>query len=401
MANEWERAQFTIDTPGLSHDETTILDGIEDFLTQVGWEVASWSAGTYGSLDRHFIRTDRAVQDRWQFRGDGPLQHAGIRVFYDSDPQTTTGLAAFAGQEHIVVQSFLENSAETDRQVTTPDYVGTTSAGSTVSDRFGSIRVQYDDTAPNNWLVIGGEDGLYLEVGRDSSETNLGHGAILTFGAIPENNSPFDSSVDWTAQGLVCDLFDVCRFTHDRGTRFVSNDGSNKNFTASLQPYSPRGTRELDTPNMADQVAYYVGSRDTMLGMGRGANSVTSATSNTGDVDIKYHATFGLVNTPEVSRFRISPLVMAQSLAQIAMGATSTSSSNTVAAQANVSQMYDPRTLRQIFRFAAVDYTLLSFQNIQDAVSGATYRVARVEDNGRFSQIGVIWPSSSFLSITL
>lgn len=394
MASEWNRATFTIDN--ILHTQTNYLNAIQSFLTQSGWSLASWSTGLYGANDRHFVRSDRAVQPRWQFNGDGPLQHAGIRVFYDSNPNTTTGTSLFTGQVHIVIQSFLENTSATDRQVLTPDFVGVVGSGSAASNRFGTIRIVYDPAAPNNILIIGGEDGLYIEAGRDSSLVNLGHGAIMTFGAIPELYGMYDDAVRWTAQGLVCDLFGTCRFTHDRNLRFVSNDGTNKNFTGGLQPYSARGTAQITTPNMFNQRPYYIGSRDSIVGQGGGSVSPTAnpAVSTSRNVDLKYSATFGLFNTPELGRFRISPLVMVQSQVDIPIGVSSALAADNVAA-GTVHTVLDPRRLRQIFRFAAADYTLLAGANVQDGATGAVYRIARVEDGGRFSKLGVEWPGGS------
>jgi hypothetical protein len=354
---------------------------------------------------------------RWQFTGDGGVKHGGIRVFYDSAPSTTTGIAAFSGQKHIVIQSFLENAGASGAQITTEDVISVNVPNpGAVTYRLGTIRIVYDNTAPNTYLVVGGEDGLYVECGRDSSNNNLGHGAIMTFGAIAENHSSIDNTVGWTAQGLVADFFGVCRFTHDRQARFVTNDGSNKNFSCALQPQSPRGTYSMTTPSYSDAVAtgasgvgnatgrraLYLTSRDNVYGMGRIGSAEGSGTQQSvsgAAVDFKYHCTFGLFDTPQNGRYRISPLLCLQTLRTVEIGATSTSTSD-VAVSAN-SGVFDPRILRQIFRFAAVDYTLLPWVNIQDAVSGATYRVARMEDNGRYSQFGVEWPSSGFLSISL
>lgn len=412
MAGEWRRATFIIDN--ILHTQTNIITAFESFLTQTGWVRASWSGS---GTDRYYLRADRNTQPRWQFTGDGGIKHGGIRVFYDSDAQTTTGLAVFAGQKHIVIQSFLENVSQNGAQIATEDVINTSvaSPGGNIA-RLGTIRIIYDNTAPNTYLLVGGEDGLYVECGRDAQNNNLGHGAILTFGAIPENHSSIDQTVGWTAQGLVADLFGSCRFTHNRNNRFVSNDGSNKNFTSALQPQSPRGTYSLSSPLYSDATVpsangqanangrrgLYLSSRDLLYGANRAASTeaATSAQSTTGDVDLQYFAAFGLFDSPQNGRYRISPMLCIQTLRQVECAATSASTSD-VAASSNQASVIDPRTFRQVFRFAVVDYTLLPWVNIQDAVSGATYRVARVEDNGRYSQIGIEWPSSAALSISL
>lgn len=414
MAGEWRQGTFTIDN--VLHTQTNIITAFESFLTQVGWIRASWSGS---GTDRHYLRADRATQPRWQFTGDGGIKNGGIRVFYDALPGTTTGIAAFVGQRHIVIQSFLENVAQTGVQVLTEDVISTAvvNFGATTTPRLGTIRIVYDNTAPNVYQLIGGEDGLYVESGRDNQNNNLGHGMILTFGAIPENHSAIDNTVGWTAQGLVADFFGVCRFTTDRNKRFVSNDGTNKNFTACLQPQSPRGTYQLTTPAYSDAVASsagglgnaggrrgcYIGGRDLILGMGRGGvqpDAAATVASTSAVVDLQYHAAFGLIDSPQNNRFRISPVMMLQTLRAVEIGVSNTSGSDVAVAGAT-SGIRDPRTIRQIFRLAVMDYTLLPWVNVQDAVSGAVYRVARIEDNGRFSQVGIQWPTQAALSITL
>lgn len=404
MANEWNQGTFQFDAPGLSHTFTFALDRIQSALTQSGWELASWSPGASppAANARYLIRTDRNTQDRWQYTGDTLTQHGGILLWYDSDPQTTTGLAAFAGQVHIVIQSFLENTGATDVQVASPDWVETVGG----AERFGSIRIVLDSTAVNNYLIYCGEDGLYIESGRDGVQNNLGHGAIMTFGAIPELHGTLDANVKWTAQGLVCDFSDVCRFSADRFDRFVTNDGTDKNFTASLQPYTPRGTYNIDSTgggaNIADQREYYIGAQDNFFSLGSG-NQSTSITTNQESQEregqIRYAATFGLINTPKNNRFRIAPLVMIQDIRHVDIAADSSSSDNNLAPSADKGHMIDWRQTRRVFKFAAVDYTLLPFVNITDAVTGVVYRVARMEDNGRFSQFGVQQPTTPPLTL--
>ena len=200
----------------------------------------------------------------------------------------------------------------------------------------------------------------------------------------------------WTAQGLVLDFSRNCKFTEDRNDRFVSNDGTNKNFTASLQPSTPRGTTSVfsSVGTIENNRAYYIAAQDNFLSMGVGAADVllTSDVAAGATQSLKFAASFGLINTPLDGRFRISPLAMTQHLAHVEVGVTSTSSSNNIAANSSSVNVLDVRHLRRVFRFAAVDYTLLPFINIVDAVSGATYRVLRIEDNGRFSQLGVEVP---------
>jgi hypothetical protein len=390
------------------------MDKIENFLILSGWERPTWDGGVFGpgtvgapdpsSTDaRHFVRADRTTQDRWRYTGDLLTQHGGIVVWHNPDPTAAPygpnlGGSSNANEsgEQIVLQSFLENSGATAVQVYTPDHVGLFST----FNRFGSVRLVVDNLAVNNYLLYGGEDGLYIEVGRDSSPNNIGHGAIMTFGEIPELHGTRGFATKWTAQGLVCDFRGRCRFSQSRNDRFVSNDGSNKNFTASLQPYSPRGTADVDSlaTLIANQRPYYIGARDNFLSMGYGSPSTTTSdfgTSSSG-ISSKYAATLGLIDTPKDDRIRISPLVMIQEVAHVNAGVTSALSSNNVAAAGSALSLIDIRDkMRQIFRFAAADHTLIPSLSVVDAVSGATYRIARFDDDGRFSQFGVEVPTAT------
>ena len=405
MPGEWNRATFQIDAPGQSHDQDTILTSLNSFMTQSGWERPSWDDGNQGpganGESFYWIRSDRNTQSRWQFNGDVVIKHGGIRAWYDDDPEGTTGLPEFSGLKHIVIQSFLENSTATGVEVATPDHVGSVSG---IAERFGSIRILFDNLAVNTWFIYGGEDGVYIEVGRDGEEANLGHGMILTFDAIPDLHGTLDAAVDATAQGLVCDLFGNCRFTADRSDRFVANDGTDKNFSASLQPYSPRGTINIDTVsgNVFDQRAYYIASRDNLWATGSGTDQGASSAIVEAvftEASAKYAATFGLINSPKNNRFRLSPLHMLQDMQHWNVGRSDVSSANNGPASGDLTALLDVRVQRQILRVVAADYTLLPFVNVVDAVTGATYRIGRMDDAGRFSQFGVEVPTTPPLTI--
>lgn len=416
MAGEWAQATFQYDAPGLGHTFSFIMDKIENFLLQTGWERPTWDGGTFGpgtfgystsgSADvRHFIRTDRNTQLRWRYTGDLAVQNGGIVVWYNADPTAGpygpnlggTGSAGETGPQ-IVVQSFLENTAQNGAQVYTPDHVGALSGG---DRRWGSIRLRLDNLSVNNWLIYGGEDGLYFEVGRDGVQTNLGHGILATFAEFTELNGTRGEAVQWTAQGLPCDLFGRCRFSENRAQRFVTNDGTNKNFTASLQPYSPRGTADLDSTAVLiqDQRPYYIGARDNIFSIayGRppGVTAADAATSSSGQ-SVEFACSMGLINTPKNGRVRISPMVMLQAIQHAECGASNVSTSlNNIAGDDNALPLIDIRDLRKVNRWAAMDYTLLPFVNVTDGVSGQTYRVFRMDDDGRFSQGGIEVPATT------
>lgn len=421
MAGEWNQASFQYDPVGLSHTFVFIMDKIESFLTQSGWERPTWDGGapgagtvgtpsTPGSGDgRYFVRSDRATQDRWRFTGDGLTQHCGIFVWYNVDAgvdqgngyEPNLGDVADADESgpQIVIQTFLENSTPDGVQVLSPDHE-IRDAGPPVVHRMGSIRVLLDNLAVNNWLLYGGEDGLYLEAGRDSLNASLGHGAVMVFGEIPEFNATRDVARQWTTQGLVCDMRGLCRFTVNRDDRFVANDGTDKNFTASLQPYSARGTSSIDSTagNISDHRPYYIGCRDNWLSATPFGAATLAAEffsgSGTG-VSTRYAASFGLLNTPKNDRIRISPLFMLQQSQHTQAGVNNTTSSNNIVASLTGLPTLDVRTFRQIFRFVGADHTLIPFLSVVDSVSGATYRIARFDDNGRFSQFGIEVPNTT------
>jgi len=413
MAAEWNSATFQFDPVGQSHTFLFIMDKIENFLTMSGWERPTWDGGMFGpgteggpdaaATDvRHFIRADRATQGRWRYTGDLITQHGGIVVWYHADPTAgpygpNLGGSTDADESgpQIVIQTFLENTTPDGVQIYTPDHDIETAG----IHRFGSIRVLIDTLAVNNWLLYGGEDGLYLEAGRDSLNASLGHGAIMTHGEIPEFNATRDLADKWSAQGLVCDMRGNCRFTEDRNDRMVTNDGTDKNFTASLQPYVPRGTSSIDSlsGNVFDERPYYIGCRDNFLsstGTGAASLSAEVAGASGNGVSTKFAASFGLINTPKNDRIRISPLFMIQEIAHINAGVSSVASSNNVIAVTNALPMIDVRTYRQVFRFVGADHTLIPFLSVVDSVSGATYRIGRFDDNGRFSQFGIEVPTS-------
>lgn len=409
MAGEWNRATFQYDPVGLGHTFDYVMDKIESFLLQSGWSRPSWDTGSitttlntgagpgFGTKasteSRFFIRTDRNTQEVWRFTGDAVTQHGGIIVSYDN--------SASVGSEtgpQIVIMTFVQNSAATGSQITSGDAI----SGSGSDVRYGSIRLSLDNLAVNNWFIYGGEQGLYLEAGTNGLPTNQGHGAIMVFGAIPEFHGTREFTVQWTAQGLVCDFLRNCKFCESRNNRFVTNDGTDKNFTASLQPVTPRGTASIYSlsGNVEDRRAYYIGAQDNFLSCNVGSGTTIGPTqdvSTLNQVSVKYSASFGLIQTPLDGRFRISPLMMLQHLAHVNTGVNSAVGSNNVAAAANTMSLIDVRSMRRIFRFAAADYTLLPFVNIVDAVTGATYRVFRIDDNGRFSHAAIEVPSTPAL----
>jgi len=372
VANEWVRGTVSL-VPNVSpnHTITNALNAIQSVLTQSGWELASW---TPGGNNRYFLRADRATRSLWRYEGDGPVQSCGIRVYTNTPTDT-----------EVRISVFLENTSANGVQV------DTASASEGVNRR-GRLTINWDVTAPNNYLMIAGEDGFYIEAGRDSSPTNLGHGMICTAAEIPELNATKGAQLMWVTQGYPMDLFGECRFTANRDKRFVTNDGTNRNFTSQLSLYAARGVASTTTaPAPADFPAYFFGNRDLILGQ--------TNPGGTSDSDYRYGCTFGQLNSPEDGRYRINPLLMIHetSATDIAnRAASSTSSSNTVAAGTGsvVHSFRDIRHDRLVQRIVAVDYTLLPFATLTEAETGRVYRVAEHNDLGRTANIGIEWPTT-------
>lgn len=365
MANEWIRASVTL-VPNVAplHTITNAVNAIGSFLVSGGWELASWSGA---ANDRYYLRADRGARERWRYEGDGPIQSCGIHVAVVSTA--------------IRISAFLENTTQTGAQIDTNAATGTGNVCQFVS-------ITFDSTAPNNYLMIGGEDGFYIEAGRDSSSVNLGHGMICCFAAIAELNSTKDNTVRWTTQGLPMDLTSTCKFCDSatRSTRFVIDDGTSRNFTAGLKLHSARGVSSTTIASApANYPDYYIGNRDLILGMNLGNNQT-----------IIVGATFGHRGSPEDGRYRISPVLMVQedTATDIKnMSCSSSAVSNVVAAgtggQNNTFR--DIRHDRVILRIVVADYTLLPFANLTEAQTGKVYRLFEFNDGGRTANLGIEW----------
>lgn len=370
MANEWVRASVTL-VPNVAplHTITNAVNAIGSFLVFGGWELASWSGS---ANNRYYVRTDRGARERWRYEGDGQTQNCGIHI-------EVSGTS-------IRISAFLENTTQTGAQVDT----NAISPGTVTTSATPYVSITFDSTAPNNYLMICGEDGFYIEAGRDASTVNLGHGMICCFAAITELNATKDAVVRSTSQGLPMDLTGTCKFTTNRNNRFVIDDGSSRNFTAGLRLYAARGVSSTTQPGTpANQPDYYIGNRDLIFGCNPN-NPSTSADNLT------FAATFGHRNSPEDGRYRISPILMIQEKTSTDFknqGATSTLASNTVAAGTGGSNVIfrDIRHDRQILRLVVADYTLLPFANLTEAQTGKVYRLFEFNDGGRTANLGIEW----------
>lgn len=359
MALEWKRGTFVYDVVGLGHTSTTALNAFQSFLTQCGWDLAAYSTST----DKYFVRTDRATNDYWRFNGDGPNQNCGILVRYN------------AGNSRLEIAAFLENQAG--------------NASQKISNSTHIAHVTLDGTAPNNWLFVGGEGGFYVEAGRDGLPTNLGHAMVVAWEVIPEFNGTDDARRMWTTQGAVCDLFGNLKFTADRNSRFVDNQGTNKNYTGRLRPYVCRGTGNFNLSSQGDDRQIGIGPRDNFFSFARAASS-----SSLYNEIVRF--CFGLINTPRDGRYRISPMLVDQLVdnAHINCGTTTSSASNNVAPDGSA-YLFDLRQIRRVAKFAVVDASLIPFVTITDLATNVIYRVAQVGDGGRACNIGIVWPDNS------
>ncbi len=355
MANEWKRVNFTYDVVGQAHTTANLIAAFTAFLTQCGWSVPAWSAS---ATDRYFVRTDHATSDVWHYTGDGPTQRCGLRVTVVS----TTALS---------ICSFLENAAQS----------------ASLRSCIEGISITIDTTAPNNYLLVGGEFGLYVEAGRDGLPTNLGHGFIGTFLPIDEWYSAKNAERKWSSQGFVCNLMGSLPFCRDRGMGLVTNDGTSRKFSVNLHPYVARGTGSVfGNAQVNDQ---QVG-----LSHQRIVNSIFSADSGYWQYKFTLGSLFlsGMYN----GRYMVSGLVVAPTVHSYSnVRANDSNGSSTTSATDYYMRMVDgPSYWRRVPKFAQVDYTMTPWANIVDAVSGETYRVVNVPDGGRTTKIAVSWPAA-------
>lgn len=347
MSAEWKRATWVHDMTaqgGLGHTTATLMDAFESFLTQVGWSRTSWTSTP--TTDRYFTRTNKGVETTWRYTGDGPVQHAGIHVKLNT------------GSTRLEITTFLENTAGTGAQRETP-------SGQT-------IYVTYSAAAPTTFLFVGGEDGWYVEAGRDGVENNAGHFFIATMQAFTEFGNVRPETVNWVCPGFPFDLVGSIRFSYNRTSYYVvATDGSGHYHTSQLQAYTPRGCSSIKTANPANDATYPVGSLDSYLAY-IGDNSQNGTT----------HWTWGIPFNALDDAHRVSPMVLLQHASD-----TANFASNTV-------PTCDGRAIRKIRRFTAVSWTALGFSFLLDSITGINYRVAYVPDGGRSFNIGVPWPDA-------
>lgn len=304
-----------------------------------------------------------ALTKRWRYNGDGVDVDCGIRVRWDS------------GNSRVAISTF----------TATPSGGGIGYEPSTLQE----IRIAYNLTTINHYTFYAGEDGLFFECGTLGGDLpqNVAHGAIMTFSVIPEFHGTRDAKITWTAQGLVCNLFGPLVFG-DYASRFVDNNGENKNYTAMLRPHVARGTASLSSPAPSTDASYAIIPRDNLIGVAGGGDGTSSHM-----LDIA--CSFGMLNSPVDDRYKLSPIWMLQARDGWYYGTNNNGGTLNVPAQSGYGTMLEPRWLRQINRFVACDQTLLPFNNVTDTVTGKTYHITQLADGGRTTNLAVEYPSTT------
>ena len=367
MSNEWKKATWTYSPVGLSHTYVNFMNALETFLTGAGWTKAS---GYSTSTDRYFYRTDYASRDIWRYTGDGYSQKCGIYIHGSS------------GQ--VIIRAYVENT-------TNDNYYKR-------SHTDHQIVINLDETKDNNLLLLGGEDGLYFELGTGTSNNNVAHGAVVTFQCDPNFNYSRQTERQWISQGVCLDLFGQLKFARDRNWRFCEAQGSYKNHTGTLSPYVCRGSRQFRSNSQVDDMRLGIGPRDHMLSPATNENGAwTQAMS-------AYWFTFGLAWDSLDDVYRISPMACANAGLwydadqQNAFGAVANNGSeSTLNLQGSQSYctVLDSREIMKIPKFAVISSQVLPWNNVTDPVTSVTYRVAQVTDNNRNSIIGIQWSTDT------
>jgi hypothetical protein len=373
MSGEWGRSSFTVDASGSGHTAQNVINAFTSFLTQLGWQVPGWSSNT---LDRYFIRSDSGSSDVWDFNGDGPTQRCGIRITYES------------GNSRFRFQPFLQNSGATGDQITVQND--------------GSFTVTWDTTAPNMYVVIGGEFGISVECGKSGNPSNLGLGFIGTQLAIPEFNGVRNATRLWTTQGFGVNLGAALNVFY-ANSYWPNNDGSSHPYTMTNFARFARGSSSAAVQTMSNNTAAGLSNRMFRLGAAGRPDWTSNAVGNTGVMK----CSLGVPWSPTAGKYAVSGLTIDQFL----QGSATNGAAffiNSAAGQINGASMTtyqttidDFRELRQVKKFAAVDYQILPWTTIQDPVTGVYYRAQRYNDQGgRYGNIAVEWPST-VITVTL
>lgn len=310
--------------------------------------------------------TAAALTVIWRFNGDSPEQACGIRVLYDS------------GNSRIAVSAIIETTTQDGiYKETTPAVIPW---------------YLYDLTVENDLIIIGGEDGLWVEVGSDGATNNLANFFIGTQQPIKEFSGTKDAKTELTSQGLAMDLFGnlAPKLTSNRNARFIDNNGANRNFSTLLNVAAARGTTQVASSTQVDGQTYYFMPRDNLIGLVSTGGSLAGG----GLGPLAYISSFAMINSPVDDRYKISPFWLLQDQAALVpVNDLNGSSSNNTPATGNYAWMMEPRWLRTIPRLLAVDQTLIPDNIYEDTITGKNIRVVAIADFGRTTNVGIEWPA--------
>jgi hypothetical protein len=373
MANEWKFGTFawTPVAAGGSDNSQTILTKLQAFLQLCGWETASYST----TDTKYMIRSDHASRDIWRYTGDLATQRCGIRL----RNQNYNG-GAYNGTARVDVVAYLENSAGTGA-----DRAGTANA---------EIRINYNTAGINDFLLVGGEDGFYLEAKLRTLETReVGCGFLSTFVPWTAMHGTRDTERKWTSQGITFDFNGMDRLSANRNFRHVCDDGLSSNKSGYLQPYSVRSVTSLITgTGQSYDNRHWIFPLDNILGLLGGPDGTTNYT--TLDNRLAYMASFGMQHTPYDDRWRLSPLMFWQVTHWQNTSVYSTSADNNVAGYGAV-PWSDPRWWRIFQRIMVAGHLIPPWQLVTDSVTGKQYRIVQAPDSGRPVNVAIEWPGSA------
>jgi hypothetical protein len=340
-------------TPG--RVQVAIGSGIENSIENL------WSA-----INAQGLNLVATPHWHWWYTGDNYYQHNGICV-------TKT-----AGQARVDVSSFLENTAKTGMQTRTANYTGIT----------------YDPAKTNNFLFMAGEDGFYMEGGTDANYTNIAHGMVFAFYPDEALAGTRDRERTWTGQGIVYELTGLLR-SDDRNSRFVETTGDRKNHTGRICGQTPRGASNTVNRDPANNRSVYFGPRDHLFSPIRAAQSMDPAAPGT------FYFTLGVFQSNYDDLYRVSMLSVNQSQ----LGAwydvrNQSGGTELTSGTSNEIHVFDARnSVRTMPKFGVCSSYLLPWNNITDRRTGVTFRVARVTDGGRNSNLCIVWPDNSNVAV--
>ncbi len=300
----------------------------------------------------------------WWYTGDNYYQHCGIHVKIYS-------------ASSVNVSSFLEDSTKTGSQ---RSLVATY-----------AISINQDNTKLNNFLFIAGEDGFYIEGGTDTNYNNIAHGFIFAFYPDASLAGTRDRERTWTCQGAAYELRGNIR-SADRSWRFVETVGDRRNHTGRILAMVPRGSDSTAGLSVANDRNIYFGPRDHFL--------ATPYNVDTSRYDT-IQCTLGLFQSTYDDLYRVSTFAVMQGRSAYSTVRNSSGSETVgVPNSSGYDMIFDIRNgLRHVPKFGCCSSYLLPWGNVTDKRTSVVYRVAQVPDGGRNSNIAVVWPDNSNVTV--